>query len=219
MATPKTKTKTKTMIKDKNKTKTEDKNKTKTEDKNKTTTKTKTENKDLLDMINKRIDTINKSNKLLAKLKAEVTKKIELIYESMCELQDEIYSDDSWLRLVELNKIDAIIDEALNVVGNGVCGKNRISPEKINIDKYKDIDGYVSKLTDVINNKIELVNRMCESIDHVISEIKNETNMIDEKIHKVSEMDNDTLHLIDDKLNEIITQSRKKLSKIVVQQI
>ena len=94
--------------------------------------------------------------------------------------------------------------------------ENRISPEKINIDKYKDIDGYVSKLTDVINNKIELVNRMGGALDHVMSEIKNETNMIDEKIHKVSEMDNDTLHLIDDKINEIITQSRKKLSKIVV---
>ena len=53
-------------------------------------------------------------------------------------------------------------------------------------------------------------------IDHIMSETKNETNMIDEKIHKVSEMDNDTLHLINDKLNEIITQSRKKLSKIVV---
>ena len=26
--------------------------------------------------------------------------------------------------------------------------KNRISPEKININKHKDIDGYVSKLTD-----------------------------------------------------------------------
>ena len=71
-------------------------------------------------------------------------------------------------------------------------------------------------MTDVINNKIELVNRMGGALDHVMSEIKNETNMIDEKIHKVSEMDNDTLHLIDDKINEIITQSRKKLSKIVV---
>ena len=60
------------------------------------------------------------------------------------------------------------------------------------------------------------MNRICDAIDHVMSEIKNETNMIDEKIHKVSEMDNDTLHLIDDKINEIITQSRKKLSKIVV---
>ena len=137
-----------------------------------------------------------------------------MIYEAMRELQDEIYSDDSWLRLVELNKIDAITDKALNVVWNMVCGKNRI--EKIKIGKHKDIDGYVSKLTDVINNKIELVNRMCESIDHVMSEIKNETNMIDEKIYKVGEMDNDTLHLINDKLKEIINQSRKNISKIVV---
>ena len=63
-----------------------------------------------------------------------------MIYEAMCELQDEIYSDDSWLRLVELNKIDAIIDEALNVLWNEIYGKNRISPEKMNIDKHKDID-------------------------------------------------------------------------------
>ena len=54
------------------------------------------------------------------------------------------------------------------------------------------------------------------AIDHVMSEKKNERNMIDEKKHKVSEMDNDTLHLIGNKLNEIVTQSRKKLSKIVI---
>ena len=202
----------------KTKDKDKDKNKRKTEDKDKTTpkTKTKTEDKDVIDKINNKIDIISWINEGLTKLKIKVTKKIELIYESICELQDEIYSDDSWLRLVELEKIDAIIDEALNVVWNMICGKNGINPEKIKIDKHKDIDGYVSKLTDVINNKIELVNRMCESIDHVMSEIKNETNMIDEKIHKVSEMDNDTQHLINDKLKEIMKQSRKNLEKIVV---
>ena len=194
------------------KTKTKDKDK----DKNKTTNKTKTEDKDTLDKINNKIDTINKMNKRLEKVKAEVTKKIELIYESICELHDEIYSDDPWLRLVELEKIDAIIDEALNIVWNLICGENRISPEEIKIDKHKDINGYVYKLTDVINNKIELVNRMGGVIDHVMSEIKNETNMIDEKIHKVSEMDNDTQHLINDKLKEIMIQSRKNLEKIVV---
>ena len=198
--TLKTKTKTedkdKTTIKTKTKTKTTPKTKTKakTEDKDKTITKTKTntKDKDTLDKVNNKIRTINKINEGLAKVKVKVTKKTELIYEALHELQDEIYIDDSWLRLIELNKIDAIIDEALNVVWNLICGKNRINPEKIKIDKHKDIDGYVSKLTDVINNKIELVNRMCESIDHVMSEIKNETNMIDEKIHKVSEIDNDT---------------------------
>ena len=192
--------------------------KTKTKDKNKATTKTKTEtkNKDMVDKINDKINMINKLYNRLEKAKANVIKRIELICKGIRELEDEIYSDDSWFRLVELEKIDAIIDEALNVVWNMICGKNGINPEKIKIDKHKDIDGYVSKLTDVINNKIELVNRMCESIDHVMSEIKNETNMIDEKIHKVSEMDNDTQHLINDKLKEIMKQSRKNLEKIVV---
>ena len=78
----------------------------------------------------------------------------------MRELQDEIYSDDSYFRLVELEKIDAVIDEALNAVWSMICGENRISPEEIKIDKQKDLDGYVSKLTDVINNKIDLVNKM-----------------------------------------------------------
>ena len=75
----------------------------------------------------------------------------------------------------------------------------------------KDIDEYVSKLTDVINNYRKLINKIVEIIGHVMCEINNETNMIDEIIHKASEMDNDTLHLIDDKLNKIIAWARKKL--------
>ena len=210
----------KNKLSDPNEDKNTAKTKTKTEDKDKTIPKTKTKSKtvdkDTLDKIINKIDTINKMNQRLAKVKAEVTKKVELVYEPMFELQGDIYSDDSWLRLVELDKIDAILDEALNVVWNAICGENRISPEKIRIDKHKDIDRYVSKLTDVTNNKIELMNRIGEATDHVMREIKKETNMIDEKIHKVSEMDNDTQHLINDKLSEIITQLRKKLSKIVV---
>ena len=128
----------------------------------------------------------------------------------MHELQDEIYNDP-WLRLVELNKIKDILDDALNVVSKEIYGKNRKSSIIINIDKDKDIDGYVSKLTDVINNKIELINKIGETTDHFLREINNETNMINEIIHKASEMDNDTLHLIDDKLDKIITQTRKKL--------
>ena len=60
---------------------------------------------------------------------------------------------------------------------------------------------------------------MCGVIDQVMSKIKIETNMIDEKIYKVSEMDKNTLHWIDDRLNNIMTRSRKKLRWIVVCQI
>ena len=127
----------------------------------------------------------------------------------MHELQNEIYNDP-WLRLVELNKIKDILDDALNAVSKEIYGKNIKSSKINNIDKDKDIDGYVSKLTDVINNKIELINKIGETTDHFLREINNETNMINEIIHKASEMDNDTLHLIDDKLDKIIKQTRKK---------
>ena len=40
----------------------------------------------------------------------------------MCELQDEIYSDD--LRLVKLNNIDAILDDALYVTWS-MIGKKK----------------------------------------------------------------------------------------------
>ena len=143
---------------------------TKTEDKNKSTLKTKTKEKDLLDKIDNKISTINKLNEGLAKVKADVTKTIELIYQSIYELQDEIYSDDSWLKLVELDKIDVIIDEALNVIWK-VLYESRIIPEMITIDKHKGIHGYVSELTDLINLKMELVNDMCEAIDRIMSEI------------------------------------------------
>ena len=171
----------------------------------------------MLDKINNKISMIKKTNEGLAKVKAEVAKKVELIYEAVVELQDEIYSNDSWLRLVKLDKIEAIIEEAFNIVWKVLWeNKNRINPETIEIDKHKDIDGYVSELTDLINHKIGQVNRMCEELGHVMSEIKNETDKIDEKIHKVSEMDNDTIHWIDDKLNNIMTQSRKKLRLMLV---
>ena len=128
----------------------------------------------------------------------------------MHELEDEIY-DDSWLWLVELDKRKDILADALNVVSKEIYGKNRKSSKIIQIDKDKDTDGYVSKLTDVINNEIKLINKIGETIKHVMYEINNEKNMVNEITNKASVMDNDTLHLIDDKLDKIMTQTRKKI--------
>ena len=66
-------------------------------------------------------------------------------------------------------------------------------------------------MTDVINNEINVIIKIGEKIDHVMCEINNETNMIDEVIHKASQMDNDTPYLIDDKL--------EKLDKFLTQKI
>ena len=57
-----------------------------------------------LEKTNKPIDQVN----LLAKVRKGFLDNINEIYILMNELQDEIYSDDSWLRLLEINKINAL---------------------------------------------------------------------------------------------------------------
>ena len=78
-------------------TKTKEMNKTisKNKDMNKTIPKTKTEDKDMLDKINNKISVLNETTIILIEIKVKVRKKNKFIYESMCELQDVIYSDDS----------------------------------------------------------------------------------------------------------------------------
>ena len=114
----------------------------------------------------------------------------------MNELRDEINSDDSWLRLVELNKINMLLYEALDYVWKTLQGKNREKHERINIDKYKDIDGYVSKYTNIVNDKLELVNRIGEILDCAMIEVQNEVDMINEVKQKESEIDIETLKLM-----------------------
>ena len=97
----------------------------------------------------------------------------------MCKLKDEIYSDNSWLRLVKLNNIYVILDDAINVIVYEIYKKKRKIPKMINIDKHKNFDGYVRKLTVIINNKIKLVKTIImRSIDSIMCDIKNKSNMV-----------------------------------------
>ena len=77
----------------------------------------------MLDKINNKISTISEMGTMVTKIKVKVKKKIKLIYESMNELEDDLYSDDLWLTQAKLNKIDAIIDDALNIAWNMISKK------------------------------------------------------------------------------------------------
>ena len=157
-----------------------------------------------LDMINKQIDHMN----LLARIRKDFSKNVEEICQLMNELHDEIYRDDSWLRLVELNKINVLLDEELDYVWKKFYGKNRERHEKINIDKYIDIDGYVSKYTTIVNDKLELVNRIGEILDCAMIKVQNEVDMINEVKQKESETDNETLKLMHQALAKILKKWR-----------
>ena len=162
--------------------------------------KTKKKYKGLIDKINDKISKL-RWNKMLKKLSEKVKKKINLINKLIIsKLEKNIYIDDLGSELDELNKIDAKIDatadDALNVICNMMCKKNSKTLKKIDIGK-----------------KVELLYKVYDLLEHIISEIKNETDEIYIKMCNVNGLDKDALHLIKDKLNEIKTQSKKNLIK------
>ena len=127
---------------------------------------------------------------IFIKINNELKKNIELIYEIKFKL-----SDDSRLRQVEINTINAI-DDTLNFLCNKIYRKNRISSKKINILKLISLE------------------RMHKSSNAIISEIKNEILMIYLDMFKLYEKDIDKIHLINSELKEIMIQLKQKLKRI-----
>ena len=73
-----------------------------------------------------------------------------------------------------------MLDETLGSIWKMIFLENREKHEKINIDKDKDMDGYVSMYSDIINDKLELVNRIGELLDGIMVEVQNVEDMVRE---------------------------------------
>ena len=56
-----------------------------------------------------------------------------------------------------------------------------------------------------MGKKMDLLEKMYDSINNIITEIWNKTNMIYRKMCKVTELDMITLYLMNGKLNKIMT--------------
>ena len=131
---------------------------------------------------------------IFIKTNNELKKNIESIYEIKFKL-----SDDSRLRQVKIDTINAKIDDTLNFICNNIYRKNRKnrrSSKKINIVKLISLE------------------RMHKSSNGIISEIKNKILMIYLDMFKLYEKDIDKIHLINSELKEITIQLKQRLKKI-----
>ena len=133
------------------------------------------------------------------------------------DLRDEIFSDDPRLKLFELNRINALADELLDCIWNMIYGKNREGNEIMNIDKDKDINGYINKYIDIINEKSLLVNRVGELLDSIVIELQNAVG-IDDHNGIVKKMKSDMLKLIKGgtikKYNDKASEILKSIGKV-----
>ena len=150
--------------------------------------------KEYIDMRNKiyyKMNNIAEVISIIIKINDELKKNIELIHEIIFKL-----SDDSRLRQVEINTIDAKIDDALNFVWNKIYRKNRISSKWINIDK------------------LELLRRMYISTNDIISEMKNVLLMIHLDMYILYGTDMDKVHLINCEIKKVMIQLKQNIKKI-----
>ena len=81
---------------------------------------------------------------------------------------NELHDDDPHLRLFELNRINALLDKSLDYAWELSHGGNREKHELI-IDK----DMCLNRYSDIINDKLDLVNGIGELIDSYMADAYN----------------------------------------------
>ena len=151
----------------------------------------------IIDKIYNKMNNITEVIGIIIKINDELKKNIESIHEILFKLLDDLR-----LRQVEVNTINAKIDDALNFVWNKIYRKNRknrrnrIGLKRINRDKLK------------------LLERMYTSTNDIISETKNEIKMIYIDMYKLYEKNIDEIHLINSEIKKIIIRLKQNLKKI-----
>ena len=110
----------------------------------------------------------NSSKKLniAAELKKCFLNNIKEICTINNELNDNIYDGDSWLKFAQFNKINPLLDQLIDYIWIMFYHKEREKHEitNIDIDKDKDIDGYVYINNDIVDDKIDFVNKIGKCI-------------------------------------------------------
>ena len=121
-------------------------------------------------------------------LREHFSKNITKIIKLVDELEnDEIYEDNQWLVFAQLNKINPLLDELIDSVWLIIYNKNREKNEisNIDVDKDKDIEGYVNIINKIVDDKLEFVNRIIELYNNAI-EKKEFNNLKDDVLKLIS---------------------------------
>ena len=112
----------------------------------------------------------------------------------------KIYDDHEWLLFMQLNKINPLLDELIDHVWLNIYNKNREKNEIINIDidKHKDIEGYVKIYKKIIYDKFEFVNKIVDLYNNAIN--KKEFNNLKDDVSKL--IDTSPICDVERKVNE-----------------
>ena len=127
---------------------------------------------------------------------------------------DEIYDDDKWLVFMQLNKVNLLLDELIDHIWLTIYNKNREKNEIINIDidvdKNKDIEGYVKIYKKIIDDKFEFANKIVELYNNAI-DMKEFNNNLKDDVLKL--IDTSPIYDVKRKVNEKDNNKKDSVAK------
>ena len=81
--------------------------------------------------------------------------------------------NESQLKLIELIRLDTLLNDSINVTWREIYGRNKRIIKKIDINEIKNVDTFIHKLINVINNKKQLIRTLViVKLDHIIGDRK-----------------------------------------------
>ena len=115
---------------------------------------------------------INNRYKSLSETRKTIRNNIDLIYRALRKLPNKSQS-----KLVELVRLDTILNNSINVIWRELRDRDKKSIKKIDINKIKNVDSFMYQLKGIINHKVLLLKTsVMVKLNLIISDIKNKSN-------------------------------------------
>ena len=129
-----------------------------------------------------------------------------MIYSALKKLPNESQS-----KLIELVRLDTILNDSINFVWRGIHERDRKGIKKIDINNIKNVDSFIFQLRAIINHKILLLKTsVIAKLNIIIGDIKNKSNIGD--VYNYN--DKDKLFMIDNDLGNYRKHLKRDIGDI-----
>ena len=113
--------------------------------------------------------------KSLLETKKTIKNNIDLVYSALRTLPNDPHSKAN-----DLIRLDTILNDSINVIWHEIYERDKKGIKKIDINKIKNVDGFMYQMKDIINKKILLLKiSVIVKLNLIISDLKNKSNMDD----------------------------------------
>ena len=144
--------------------------------------------------------------KSLLETKKTIKNNIELIYTVLKKL-----SKKSQSKLTELVRLDTILNNSINFIWRENYERDKKGIKKIDVNKIKNVDGFIHQLRIIINNKILLLKTsVIVKLNLIISDIKEKSKIDD--VYNYNDIDK--LFMIYNDLDKYMKHLKKDIGSI-----